>query len=263
MAAKLLRIPSVVIADYEHVRHVTHPDWVIVPEVIPTEVASKLANRVLKYPGIKEDVYVSTFQPDPSILAELGLKASEIMVTVRPPATEAHYHNPDSERLFSAVMNLLGKGDRVRTVLLPRNDRQKGDITRRWSDSLQSRKMIIPEQAVEGLNVIWHSDLVISGGGTMNREAAALGVPVYSIFRGKIGAVDRYLAQNGRLVLIESGDDVQKKIILAKRKRPSEAGYRDRSALVAIVNGIAAALKGREVLGSAAQLREHRGRNEV
>ncbi|MEO5953759.1 MAG: DUF354 domain-containing protein, partial [Chloroflexia bacterium] len=78
LAAKLLGIRSVVIADYEYVSHVTHPDWVIVPEIIPTEVASKLANHVLKYPGIKEDVYVSNFQPDPAILVELGVKSSEI-----------------------------------------------------------------------------------------------------------------------------------------------------------------------------------------
>jgi hypothetical protein len=243
MAAKVLGIPSVVIADYEHVRHVTHPDWVIVPEVVSTEVASKLANRVLKYPGIKEDVYTSDFQPDPEILTELGLKESDIVITVRPPATEAHYHNSESEKLFLAVMNRLGKTEGTRTVLLPRNDRQKAEIARQWPEWLQCGKMIIPGQALDGLNLIWHSDLVISGGGTMNREAAALGVPVYSIFRGKIGAVDRYLAQNGRLVMLESIEDVQRKISLVKRKASSDSRGGDRPALHEIVNGIITALE--------------------
>jgi uncharacterized protein len=242
MVAKLLGIPSVLIADYEHVTHVTHPDWVIVPEVIPTEVARTLAKRVLKYPGIKEDVYVSNFRPDRSLLAELGLREEEIIVIVRPPATEAHYHNPDSEKLFSAVMDLLGEVEGVQTVLLPRNDRQKAEIARRWPNGLHRQKMIIPERAVEGLNLIWHSDLVISGGGTMNREAAAMGVPVYSIFRGKIGAVDRYLAQTGRLVLVESAADVKRSILLGKRPRSTEPGSAERPALKAIVNGILAAL---------------------
>jgi len=243
MVAKLLGIRSVVIADYEHVKHVTHPDWVIVPEVIPTEVADQLAKRVLKYPGIKEDVYVANFQPVSSILAELGVKASEILVTVRPPATEAHYHNPESEKLFSAVMNRLGETEGTRTVLLPRNERQKAEIARQWPDGLQSGKMIIPRQAVDGLNLIWHSDLVISGGGTMNREAAALGVPVYSIFRGQMGAVDRYLAQNGRLVMLETIEDVQRNISLVKKKPSNEPGATDRAALQAVVNGIITALE--------------------
>ncbi len=135
-----LGIPSVVIADYEHVRHVTHPDWVIVPEVIRTDVARKLAKKVVKYPGIKEDVYVANFQPDPSILAELSLTPSEIIVTVRPPATEAHYHNPESEHLFTAVIDWLCETEGTRTILLPRNDRQKAAIYRRWPAMLQTRK---------------------------------------------------------------------------------------------------------------------------
>ncbi len=241
MAAKLTGIPSIVIADYEHVRHVTHPDWIIVPEVIPTEAAGKFANRVLKYPGIKEDVYVSGFEPDRSILAELGLKDSEIIATVRPPATEAHYHNVESEPLFSAAINLLAQTSGTRIVLLPRSDRQKSEITQRWPDWLRTGKIVIPRQAVEGLNLIWHSDLVISGGGTMNREAAALGVPVYSIFRGKTGAVDKYLAEKGRLVLIETMSDIREKIGIAKRKSTT-LGLSDRSALQAIVNGIVSAI---------------------
>jgi predicted glycosyltransferase len=106
---------------------------------------------------------------------------------------------------------------------------------------LQAGKLIIPGHAVEGLNLIWHSDLVISGGGTMNREAAALGVPVYSIFRGKIGAVDRFLAENGRLVLVETVGEVRETILLTKR-RLSGSTFGDRTALQAIVNGILAAL---------------------
>jgi len=242
LAAKLLGIPSVLIADYEHVTHVIRPDWVILPEVVPTPDSSKLAARTLKYPGIKEDVYVPNFQPDPSILGELGVDEREVLVTVRPPATEAHYHNPESERLFSAVMELLGATEGVRAVLLPRNDRQSDEMKREWSEQLDSGKTIIPGRAVDGLNLVWHSDLVISGGGTMNREAAALGVPVYSIFRGKIGAVDRYLEQSRRLILVEKVEDVYRKILLSKRKRSGTPEFTDRAALDSVVKGIATAL---------------------
>jgi uncharacterized protein len=242
MAARCLGIPSVLIVDYEHARHLTRAKCVIVPETIPAEAVKNLADRVANYPGIKEDVYVSSFEPSAGILEILGVRESEILVTVRPPATEAHYHNPQSEELFAAVMNKLGDAPRVRAVLLPRNDRQKVEIMGRWAERFQSGKMIIPENAVDGLNLIWHSDLVISGGGTMNREAAALGVPVYSIFRGAIGAVDKYLSRKGRLVLVETVDDVAHRVHIEKRARPKQAELGDRSALRAIVDRILAAL---------------------
>jgi uncharacterized protein len=105
----------------------------------------------------------------------------------------------------------------VRMVLLPRNKSQETSIKTRWPDLVSKGRVIIPEQVVDGLNLIWHSDIVISGGGTMNREAAALGVPVYSIFRGEIGAVDRFLAEKGKLILLENVKDIRDKVCLEKR----------------------------------------------
>lgn len=144
-------------------------------------------------------------------------------MTVRPPATEAHYHNPESEKLLSAALHFLTHQPDVRVVLLPRNHRQAIALQKEWGDWIAKGKIVIPEHVVDGLNLIWFSDLVISGGGTMNREAAALGVPVYTIFRGKIGAVDRYLVEKGRLVLIERDEDVQTKIVLARRCQISKS----------------------------------------
>jgi predicted glycosyltransferase len=240
LAAKMLLIPSVVIADYEHVKHVTHPDWIIVPEIIPAQTAGKFAKRLLKYPGIKEDVYACAFQADNSLLDALGITDNEIVVTVRPPATEAHYHNAHSEELLAAVMDLLAETANVRVILLPRNAKQKQDLVRRWGRWLQTGKMLVPKDTVNGLNLVWHSDLVVSGGGTMNREAAALGVPVYSIFRGSIGAVDRYLAEDGRLILLESVEDVRQRIHISKRDRLTSKTLPSQAALDTIASQIIA-----------------------
>ena len=148
---------------------------------------------VRSYAGLKEDVYAAGFRPDPSILAELGVGPEELLVTIRPPATEAHYHNPEADALYVEVVELLGDADGVRMVILPRTaGAQREFVLRTWPRWCEERRIILPETALDGLNLVWHSDLVVSGGGTMNREAAALGVPVYSIFRGKLGAVDRY-----------------------------------------------------------------------
>jgi predicted glycosyltransferase len=238
VVANLLRIPSVTVADYEFAKLWTlvHPTWVITPEIIPSERMGCSKDRILKYPGIKEDVYIPRFKPDSSIFSSFGLKPStDLIVVIRPPATEAHYHRPESDELFTAVLNFLGNEPQVKMVLLPRNEHQAAVIRSTWKILVANGKILIPSRVTDGLNLIWHSDLVISGGGTMNREAAALGVPVYSIFRGEIGAVDRYLVSTGRLTLIERPEDVAKKLLLTKRDRSYMTDTKQRGALKVIV----------------------------
>jgi uncharacterized protein len=221
LSAVMAGVPSLVMADYEYARPFPgiSPTWVMVPEVIPDSAVLFRRAGLLRYCGIKEDVYVPTFKPDPSVAVRLGLDGRRVVVTVRPPADEAHYRNPESDVLFSAVMDLFRRSPEITAIILPRNAKQAESVRKRWPDLISDNRLVIPEHAMHGLNLIWHSDLVISGGGTMNREAAALGVPVYSIFRGKIGAVDRYLAGCGRLVLLESVEDVNLKIVLRRRER--------------------------------------------
>ena len=237
VTSTLLGIPSVMIFDYEFVQLVK-PTWVILPEVVPSEAIKFDLRRIFKYPGIKEDVYVPTFSPDPVILRELGIDLKDLIITIRPPATEAHYFNPQSEVLFNAVIDHFGQMDGVRMILLPRNKNQDVSIRSKWPELVSKGRIIIPEHVVDGLNLIWYSDFVISGGGTMNREAAALGVPVYSIFRGTIGAVDKYLAKNGKLILLENPEDIDRKVSMVKRVPLSEAGVHSNRTLASIVGTI-------------------------
>lgn len=249
LICKVLRIPTMMLHDYEYSTKTgfLEPDWILMPDLIPDGVMTRKTDHVLRYPGLKEDVYVPRFRPDPSILSQLGISRDDLVVTVRPPATEAHYHNPESDVLFAETMRLLGSKPHVRAVTLPRNDRQAHQLRADWSDLIASGRMLVPSTPVDGLNLVWFSDLVVSGGGTMNREAAALGVPVYSIFRGKIGAVDRYLAEHGRLTLIETVQEVHTKIKLVRWDRPAKPDSRNRPALQSILNSIVSAvgIKGR------------------
>ena len=244
LACALLRIPTITIFDYEFTQKMDflHSVWFMTPKYIPESADLKIKARTLKYPGLKEDVYVPRFSPDPSLRDKLGLRADHVVITVRPPATEAHYHNPEADVLLEAAMNFFMEREETRVVLLPRNERQARDLRKTWGTWISNRRILIPEHVVDGLNLLWSSDLVVSGGGTMNREAAALGVPVYSIFRGQIGAVDRYLVQQGRLTLIENVDDIRTKIILAFRDRSAKPGTGDRPALKVIVNNIISVL---------------------
>ncbi len=233
--------------DYEHARRLPFlkPALGVAPSSIADPaLAGDFRHGLRSYDGLKEDVYAASFRPDPAILADLGVADGEILVTIRPPATEAHYHNPEADGLFVEVVELLGNTPNVRMVILPRTaGAQREHVYRTWPRWCEEKKIIVPEHAVDGLDLIWFSDLVVSGGGTMNREAASLGVPVYTIFRGKSGAVDRALAREGRLVFLESREDVRAKLRPVKRDKGAGPGCADRPAL-------------RQILGATRELME-------
>ncbi len=236
-----LEIPTVVMFDYEHTQGMPFikPDCAIIPEALPADLPKlKKFGRVVRYPGLKEEVYLPEFKPDGSILKEMSLNGNDIVVTIRPPATEAHYHNSHSEQLLEALIHRVSSHPNARGIILPRNDRQANEIKQKWANLFNEGKLMIPRRAYNGLNLIWHSDIVVSGGGTMNREAAALGVPVYSIFRGAIGAIDKYLESSGRLVLLEKPEDVYEKMNLERRKRSEKNGHHSHAVLDKIVGEI-------------------------
>ena len=250
LLAFLLRIPSMRIFDYEHTREL--PLLKPTLGVAPDSIAASVWNRCFKlglrgYCGLKEDVYAAAFRPDPSLRQRLGVAEDDILVTMRPPATAAHYHNPESEGLFAEAVNVLGSVPGVRMVILPRTAKAQGRlVAQTWPEWCQERRIILPDRVLDGLNLVWCSDLVVSGGGTMNREAAALGVPVYSIFRGTLGAVDRELAREGRLVLLETIDQIRTRLRPVKRVRDPHQRPAERPAL-------------RQILAAARELMNHPG----
>jgi hypothetical protein len=240
LLANWLNVPTILMEDYEFCQFppTMRPSWVIAPTVIPDAMLPSRNGYIRKYNGIKENVYTWKFNPDPTLLDQLGVAASELLITVRPPATEAHYHNSESEDLFQHFMARACRAPAARVVLLPRNARQGQWIRDQWPEWFKDNITIIPSGALDGLNLLWHSDLVVSGGGTMNREAAALGVPVYSIFRGSIGAVDRDLEQKGKLILIDSEASVERDIALVKRAQRPLSEITSRQTLHEIVDTI-------------------------
>lgn len=240
LASAWLGMETIAIVDYEHTSKMPVKKlWLIHPEIIRLGAASgnQKGLRILTYPGIKEDVYLPSFHPDPQLRPRLGIAENELLVTVRPPATEAHYHNPEAEGLLAATLEKFSNLPGARVLLLPRNKNQEQELRGAWSKEIASGKIIIPAHVEDGMNIIWNSDLVVSGGGTMNREAAAMGVPVYSIFRGPTGAVDRFLSSQGRLVMLENVEQVQTKIKAVRRdKETVSLNHQKSPALEAILN---------------------------
>jgi uncharacterized protein len=212
-AAAALGIKSVTLMDYEHqpANHLAFrlASRVIVPRSFPATELRKYGasmRKVKRYDGLKEDVYLADFKPDPSFeqtLRKLGVAEQDVLVVARPPAREALYHRFENE-LFDDLLTKLSAHADVKVILLPRTEAQRADYK-----SQKLPNMIIPREALDGANLIAAADLVVSGGGTMNREAAVLGVPAASIYAGKWAAVDEQLVNEGRLMKIASGEDVE------------------------------------------------------
>jgi uncharacterized protein len=237
VAASLLGIPSVFMTDYEHVflgvanRLATR---LFFPSVIPASVLRDRGvplSRVVTYPGLKEDAYVHEFMPDTQAFRLLKIRPDSVIVVLRAPSFSAHYRNPESETLFFRVAESLLEKPRVTVLFLPRSPDEGKALRRRFS-GLPGR-LVVADRAVDGLNWIWHSDLVVGGGGTMNREAAALGVPVVSIFRGRSGAVDRYLNRTGRLSFVRNASEIGRIRIEKRIRRPGGTERRSLASFLA------------------------------
>jgi uncharacterized protein len=211
LTARSLGIPSSYAFDYEFAR-VQHglgssaARRVVVPEAIPQGRLNRLgarARKVRRYPGIKEEYYLASFEPDASVLDELGLERERVLAVVRTPPEVSLYHRHDNP-LFHDVLQRLGSDPAVHTVVLPRTSEQRERVRARKLPSL-----VVPNAAVDAQSLVALSDLVVSAGGTMNREAVALRVPVYTTFAGRIGAVDEALVAAGRLRSLRSAQDLR------------------------------------------------------
>jgi predicted glycosyltransferase len=240
VAARLLGIPSATAFDYEwaKVQHNVNCRLVkaiVVPDAIPLERLAPYGATAAKYrpyPGLKEEYYLSDFEPDPAVLDELGLDPSKPIAVVRTPPAVSLYHRFENP-LFGQVLDRL-RGEQA--VVLPRTDAQRAELG----------DFLVPERAIDAQSLVAYADLVISAGGTMNREAVALGTPVWTTFEGRLGAVDERLIAAGRLRRLTRAEDVT----LEKRAATSvERTRRDPAVLADLllspIGGLAAVDRGR------------------
>jgi predicted glycosyltransferase len=230
IVSKLLGIPSVQLQDYEFAglqRQLAFraASRVLVPDSIPVNRMTRVGagpDKLVRYPGLKEDYYLADFEPDPAVLDLLGIDPGRVLAIVRPPPETSEYH--EDNPVHEAVMSLLAGAEGVTCVFIPRTDRQAEEARAMGSDNL-----IVPREAVDAQSLIAFADLVISAGGTMNREAVALGTPVYSTFAGRLGGVDEALIADGRLQVLDDPGAVS---LVKKRSSGNQGGTGDPSVLV-------------------------------
>lgn len=210
-------IPSVQMQDYEFARLQRNVAFraarrVLAPDSIPVERLRKLGARpkkLVRYPGLKEEYYLDGFEPDPAALGELGLDREKVLVVVRPPPETSEYHAPND--LYGATIKRLASAPEAQAVVIPRTEEQGAAVR-----ALGAANLIVPERAIDAQSLIAFADLVVSAGGTMNREAVALGTPVFTTFTGQMGGVDETLIAEGRLQVLDDPEALQ----LRKREAP-------------------------------------------
>ncbi|HEV7844848.1 MAG TPA: DUF354 domain-containing protein [Thermoleophilaceae bacterium] len=208
VAATLLRIPAATAFDYEFAAQQHHVNCrlcrvVMVPEAIPPERLARYGakpSKLRRYAGLKEEYYLADFEPGEGVLGELGLDRERPLVVVRTPPEVSLYHRFENP-LFPQVLERLAASE-AQTVVLPRTPEQRDEVRRLGG-------FVVPEHAVDAQSLVAFADLVISAGGTMNREAVALGTPVYTTFEGRLGAVDEALLRDGRLRKLTDADEVR------------------------------------------------------
>jgi predicted glycosyltransferase len=232
------RVPAVQMQDYEFAQLQRQVAFrlarrVLVPDSIPLERLAKLGARgekLVRYPGLKEEYYLADFEPDPGVLDELGLDREKVLVVVRPPPETSEYHARND--LYGATIDRLAAASEAQAVVIPRTGAQ-GEAVR----ALGAANLIVPERAVDAQSLIAYADLVVSAGGTMNREAVALGTPVFTTFTGRMGGVDEALIADGRLRVLADP------AALDLRKRDSPVGVRNPRDAAPLVAGALGAVE--------------------
>jgi uncharacterized protein len=202
----------------------------MVPEAIPPERLARYGvgpGKLVQYPGLKEEYYLSDFTPDPTLLTSLGADPGRVIVIVRPPPDVSLYHRK-SNPLFPQVLEFLGSDPGVHAVVVPRTTAQ-----RQYVRELGLPSVIVPDGAIDGQSAVALADLVVSAGGSMNREAVALGTPVYTTYGGRLGGVDEMLIREHRLRPLTDPRAIE----LVKRPQHDPPERRDPGVLVDMILG--------------------------
>jgi uncharacterized protein len=243
-AARALGLRTVTLMDYEHqpANHLAFrlASRVVVPESFPEEALRRYgagARKVRRYAGIKEDVYLADFEPDPrfrGLLSErFGVSVErDTLVVVRPPASEALYHRFENE-LFDELLARLISTRNVKVLLLARTDAQREAITSRF----RADNLLAPREALDGANLVAAADLVVSAGGTMNREAAALGVPAATVYAGRWAALDEWLVRQGRLTRLAAREDLEQLRVVKKGETRARRALQVKSEVAGLILG--------------------------
>ncbi|MCE1165535.1 MAG: DUF354 domain-containing protein [Bacteroidetes bacterium] len=220
IAAKMMKIPSYVMLDYEYTESFIFNKLaarLLIPDLIPGERLKDAGfnlGKVIRYPGFKENLYLEDFIPDDEFRKKNGIPEEKILIVIRPPALLGNYHNKESEELFRKAVEYFTQSEDTYTIIISRTKEDAGLI----KDFTSKGNVTLLKKPVDGLQLLYAADMTLSGGGTMNRESALLGTPTYSIFRGRKPYLDEHLESLGKLIFINKQKDIEQICIEKKQK---------------------------------------------
>jgi uncharacterized protein len=221
VASHRLKIRSVLMLDYEYTENKIFnylSDYILIPVYIP-EARLKSAGinikKVIRYNGFKEEIYLPQFKPDENFRKNINISNEKVLVVIRPPGLLSNYHNIDGERLYMEAIKYFSEFSNCCCYIVSRTTQDIGLLK---NLKINNNNIRFDKSAVDGLQLLNAADIVLSGGGTMNRESALLGTETYSIFKGRKPYLDEYLQSLGLLKFINSETDFKKINIERKRK---------------------------------------------
>lgn len=164
----------------------------VVPSAFDTdELVSRGADpsSIHTYDGYKEDIYVADFEPNQNFPDTLPVAEYAV---IRPEALDAEYITSNKSLVPDLLASLVDAG--LDVVYLPRG---RGDEA--WAERYPDDTVYVPDEALNGLQLAWHARCVLTGSGTMSREAACMQKPAVSFFPNALLSVDRQLVREGRV----------------------------------------------------------------
>ena len=177
-------------AFFQNILAIPFATEVLCPEAVTQD--RMFLKKLKKYSGIKEAVYLHDFKPDKKIIQKLGLSAKKKIIVMRPEPYSAAYYSEGKNVLYPLVKEIIEKKKTWQVVVIPRDKKQRSAFKKAFS-----KKIVVAEKAIDALYLMAFADAVVGAGGTMNREAAVLGVPVISMYKGNLLASDKWLIEKG------------------------------------------------------------------
>ncbi len=212
IAAKKLGIKSIVMMDYEYTENRIFnyfSDYILLPDVIPESRLKETGfnmRKVIRYSGLKEEIYLSEFKPVENFRETINVGNSDLLAVIRPPSMTSNYHDSASERILIRIINKLIQIDKAAVLVIPRTKTDRDFIEKKIK--LQDNLRFL-DKPVDGLQLLYAADITISGGGTMNRESALLGTKTFSIFSGRKPFVDEHLENKGLITFLKDEKDIE------------------------------------------------------
>lgn len=213
----LKRKKSIAFGDNDTARQWTYGRFVsfaFFPNAIPKSVLTKQGipdRKLYLYDGYKEDIYLSGFKPDQNFLSKLPFQE---YVIVRPENLMANYiRNNEVRSIVPDLLKMLS-GSGVNILYLPR---YKVDFE--YAKGIKG--IYIPDEPINGLDACFYANAVLTGAGTLAREAACMSVPAYSFYAGKqLLAVDQQMIKKEMVMYSRDPDQIVQSVIRKNKNEP-------------------------------------------